>query len=265
MGGEKMKKLRAEGCFILFAVFFLSACLLAACDSCNAPECTGEGEAPQTATISGKVLALMIDLSTPVVPGATVELEDGSKSTTADENGHWSLEDVPVTDVDPLLKITAPDNDEDGEPDYPTAFNAFPLTLGITEYDLQTIDPLIYNLLIQGAGADPDTACLVIGAVVGFIDFNYPQQIQPLAGAVVSVSPSSLTVVYINDVGMPDPSMTETGSQGSFAVVIPDANAITSISLSGTRPGSQLIGAPSMPTRPGAFVLGGLIDLLYQP
>ena len=265
-----MRKLRTEY-FLAVSVFFLSSFLLAACDDCNAPECAGGGE-PQTATISGKVLALTLNLSNPTappylapVPGATVELEDGSLSTTTDEDAHWTLNGVPVTDADPLIKITAPDNDENGEPDYPTAFNAYPLTLGITEYDLQTIDPLIYNLLIQGAGADPDTACLVIGAVVGFIDFAYPQQIQPLAGATVSVSPSSLTLVYLNDGGQPDPTMTETGSQGSFAVVIPDANAVTSISLSGTRPGSQLVGAPSMPTRPGAYVLGGLIDLSYTP
>ena len=252
-----MTKLRTEHFLFLFVVFFLSAFLLAACDDCKAPGCDCGNGGEDTVTISGKVLALMIDLSTPPVPGAIVELEDGGNSTISGEDGSWTLQGVPVTDEDPLIKITSDD--------YPTTFNAFPLTLGIVQYDLQTIQQLIYDLILAGAGADPETACVIIGAVVGFISFDYPQEVQPLAGTTVSVTPATLDVVYINDLGQPDPSMTETGSQGSFAVVVPDANAITSISLSGTRPGSQLVAAPSMPTRPGAFVLGGLIDMLFTP
>ncbi len=251
-----MKKLRTEHFLVVLLVISLSAFLLAACDECKAPGCSGDGGGgDDTATISGKVLAITAAPPYPTVAGATVELEDGSISTTSGEDGSWTLEGVPVTADDPWIKITA-----EG---YPLSFNGFPLSLGIVQYDLQVVDPALYGFFL--GGADPETACLVFGAVVGFIDYDYPQEVQPLANATVSVTPNTLDVVYLNDIGFPDADLTETSSQGAFTVVVPDTDEITSISLTGTRPGSTLVGPPPIPTRPGAFVLAGLIDLLYSP
>ena len=77
------------------------------------------------------------------------------------------------------------------------------------------------------------------------------------------MSPVSLQVVYLNDGGMPDPSLTETSSAGSFDIVVPDANIITHISLSGSRGAVDLVASPSYPTLPGGFVLTGLVDPSY--
>ncbi len=215
-------------------------------------------EAPATITLSGKVVLIDISNALPPVAGATVELLDGSMSTTSGEDGSWTLADVPVTDEDPYLKIT--------KAGYPVAINVFPVSQGVVQYDLQVLDSTLFNVLI---GMDPngphDTskACLILGAVVGFESLDYPQVPAMLAGATVNVTPGSLQVVYINDAHMPDPSLTETSSQGSFDIVVPDANIITSISLSGSRGGVDLEAPPYYPTLPGAFVMTGLVDPSY--
>ena len=235
----------------------------ATCSDSLDNDCNGQTDAedtqcqggPATVTLSGKVL--VINAAPPPFPslaGATVALyEDPSNSTTSGGDGSWELEDVPA-DEDAFIKITAAG--------FAIAINAVPVSQGVVQYDLQILDPLIYNFLMGGAGPD---ACLVFGAVVGVIDEEYPQEMQTLAGATISVTPATLDVIYIADSGFPDASMTATGSKGAFFVVVPDANAITSVSVTGTRPGSQLEGPSSYPTLPGGFVLAGLVDTLFVP
>jgi len=247
------------GKFFLLPVLGSLLCILLF-SACN-PE---EIEIPPPAafvTISGTVLALTLPLPAPL-PDATVELLDGSLSTTSGPDGSWTLENVP-TGQDPVIKVTA-----EGSPfDYLPAYNTFPLSLNLMKYDLQIMDPCLYLIMVLDhvlAGASLDDLCLVFGVVVGFTSMD-PLVVQPLAGAKVSVQPDSLDVVYLSEEGMGDPSLIETSSIGAFIVVVPDANTITEIMLTGTLPGSMLVGPPVQPTFPGGFVPAGLVDPFNVP
>jgi hypothetical protein len=138
----------------------------------------------------------------------------------------------------------------------------------LVEYDLQIMDPILYFLLILNdvlAGADPDKLCVVFGAAAGFSDMRYPQEVVTLEGVTVSVVPDSLTINYLNAAGAADPSLDATTETGSFYVIVPDATTLTSIELTGTLPERPLAGPPSQPTRPGSFIVSGLIDPYFVP
>jgi len=251
-----------------FALVFPLCILLSACD----PEEIIIPTPPATVTISGHVLVIGL---TGIVPlaDATVETLDGSYSTVTAEDGTWTLEDVP-NGSDPVLRVTK----ERIILSYPPAYNSFPLTsLKITRYDLQTMDPLLFYVLISAyidLGFPAENICLIFGAAVGFASMD-PLVTVPLAGAKVSVAPSELIIpgwppvpiqaVYFDETGTPDPALTETSAAGAFMVVVPDATAIPSISLSGIRNGQPLTGSPVQPTYPGGFVPAGLIDPYFVP
>ena len=253
-----MKNLRINGVLILLLTSPLITLMLTACN----PEEIEIAPPPTAVTISGKVLSLALSGLVPL-PGATVELADGSISTVSGEGGWWTLENVP-TAQDPVIKITS------GGPviDYFPAYNTFPLSLGFLQYDLQTIDPCLFILMALEwllDGHDINNLCMVFGAVAGFAQMEYPQVVVPLAGAKIGVDPSELHVSYLSEAGMPDPSLTETSQAGAFLVVVPDATTLTNISLSGTLPGTSLVGPPITPTFPGGFVVAGLVDPFYVP
>lgn len=246
-----MRRLHTQHLFLLYPVLFLAAFVLASCDDCNLPACADCGLSEE-ADISGKVLALTTP-PTPVV-GATVGLVNGSRVTTSGEDGGWALNSVPDTGVDPWIQITA-----EGIAD---AYNSFPLSLGIDQYDLQVMEEGSYEFLT--AGYDPETRCLIFGVAVGFVSYEYPQETQSLEGVSVSVTPDTLDVVYANAIGLPDPTLTETSSSGVFYVVVPDANAIRRVSFTGTKPGSAFVAGESR-TWPNAFVVAGLVDINFTP
>ena len=230
----------------------------AALTACN-PEEIVLPEPPAFVTLSGRVIAL--PLLAPLAD-ATVALEDGSVQTSIGPDGTWTLPNVPAA-PDPLIKVTAP-----GDPfNYPPAYNSVPVSLGFLQYDLQVMDPIFYVLMVIDEifkGADPTKICLAFGAAVGFASMDYPQVTVPIAGATISVLPPSLKVVYLSESGTGDPSLTETTAIGAFYVVVPDATAIPGIALSGSKPGTQLVGA-LVATRPGGFVPAGVIDPFFVP
>lgn len=253
-----MKKLRIKHFLILVLTSPLIVPLFTACN----PEDIVISPPPAEVTISGKVLAVSLSGIVPL-PGATVELEDGSISTLSGEGGLWTLENVP-TAQDPTIKITS----EGPVIDYFPAYNTFPLSLGFMQYDLQTMDPCLYILMVLEwvlDGADINKLCVVFGAVAGFAQMEYPQEVVTLAGARVEVSPPELTVAYLSEAGLPDPSLTETSQAGAFMVFVPDATTITNISLKGELPGTSLVGPPVTPTYPSGFVVAGLVDPFYVP
>lgn len=256
-----MNKMHTRGWFVIWLVSSMAGLFLTACESDEG--CPPAIELPEAVTISGRVIAIGLTAQTPV-SGAIVELEDGSIVTTSGADGFWMLEDVP-TGQDPLIKITA-----GGSPfRYPTAYNSFPLSLGLVQYDLQILDPILSFLLVLEdvlAGADPAKLCLMFGAAVGFASMDYPQVVEPLEGATVIVTPAGLTVHYLNETGLADPTLTATSSLGAFYVVVPDATVISTVGLSGTNSeGKPLAGSPAQPTRPGSFIPAGLIDPFYVP
>lgn len=251
-----MRELGFRSAFVLVLTAVFSATLFVACGTDELPST----DPPDTVTLSGRVLS--VPALTPVA-NATVQTDDGSLRTTSGADGSWTLEGVPIW-PDPFLRIDAP-----GTPlDYPTSYNSFPLSMGLVQYDLQIMDPILYLLLILTdvlGGADPDKLCVVFGAAAGFASMHYPQQVVPLEGATVSVVPDSLTINYLTAEGMADPSLDATTESGSFYLIVPDATAITSIQLTGTLSGRPLSGAASQPTWPGSFVVTGLIDPFFVP
>jgi len=257
--GGKMRSVHTRRLIGFSCLVFWGSCLLLlACgnDKCCPP--TG-GAPPEAVRISGRVLSL--PLMAPVA-GALVELEDGSLATTSAADGTWALDGVPPT-PDPLIKVTAP-----GSPfPYPVAYNTFPLSAGLFQYDLQVMDPILYVLLAAEdllAGADPNKLCLLFGAAVGFVSMDYPQILQPIEGVTIGVQPESLKVHYLNEAGMADPTLTATSSTGAFYIVVPDATAIPMVGLWGTKPDEPLVSGP-IQTRPGSFIPAGLIAPFYVP
>jgi hypothetical protein len=249
--GDKMRKVRTEQFLLLSLVLFLSASVLPSCDECNLPECANCGLS-ERADISGKVLTLT---EPPIaVAGASVGLVNGSGVTTSGEDGGWALQGVPDTGDNPWIKITAA-----GIPD---AYNSFPLSLGFDQYDLQVMEDGSYEFLTSGN--DPETRCLVFGVAVGFVSFDYPQETQGIEGVSVSVTPDTLEVKYLSEGGLPDPTLTETSPSGVFYVVVPDVNTVSSVSFTGTKPGSAFVSADN-PTWPNAFVVAGLVDFNFTP
>ena len=246
-----MRKVRTEQLLLISLALFLSAFVLPSCDDCKLPKCAKCGLSERI-DISGKVLTL----TTPPNPvaGATVGLVNGSRVTTSGEDGRWSLEGVPDTGVDPWIKITA-----EGIPD---AYNAFPLSLGFDEYDLQVMENSSYEFLT--AGYDPATRCLIFGVAVGFVSFDYPQETQGIGGVSVGVTPDTLEVKYLSEGGLPDPTLTETSPSGVFYVVVPDVNTVSRVSFTGTKPGSAFVSGDN-PTWPNAFVVAGLVDFNFTP
>ena len=256
-----MTRPRTRNCLFFLLVFFLPVFLLVSCDDLTSPP---------PVDLSGKVLDL---LTLGPVAGATVEFADGSRSTTTGEEGcdlnppaascgSWTLQGVPTPtagDPDPLIRITAKK--------FAVSYNAFPLSLGILQYDLMVLSSGAFFVLpfLMTGGLLPADGCLVLGAVVGFVSTGYTQVVAQLAGAAINVVPNDLTVVYFGETGLPDPDLTATSALGLFGVVVPDATAVTSITLSGSRPGSLLAAPASNPVFPGSFVLGGLIDVNYTP
>jgi hypothetical protein len=250
--GEKMRKVRTEHLFLPCLVLFLSAFVLPSCDECKLPDCCAECGLSETADISGKVVTLS-DPPNPVA-GATVGLVDGSRVTTSGEDGGWALEDVPDTGVDPWIKITA-----EGIAD---SYNSFPLSLVLGQYDLKVMEAASYEFLTSGY--DPETRCLIFGVTVGFVSYEYPQETKSLEGVSVGVTPDTLEVKYANEIGLPDPTLTATSSSGVFYVVVPDANSIRRVSLTGTKTGSAFLSGDG-PTWPNALVVRGVVDVNFTP
>ncbi|MEW6441740.1 MAG: hypothetical protein AB1640_12470 [bacterium] len=242
--------------FLLLVFAALPAWLFSACDDATCPPCQGGGGGDETLDLSGMV----IDLFTyQPVAGATVELIDGSISTTSGADGSWTLAGLPADADDPLIRISQ------GEFD---SYNSFPISLGVTQYDLGVVSPDMFTLMVMGFGLNPQTASLILGMVVGFDSIDYPQQQTFLADAVVTVTPPTPATsgpVYLDAAGNPNPALTATSESGAFLAFVPDATAVTSVSVSGTRPGSNLVGPATNPVFPGAFVLTGLIDINYTP
>ncbi len=95
----------------------------------------------------------------PAPAGTTVELLDGSISAQTDQDGNWTLPDVPVTREDPFLKVSAPG--------YAPMILVFPLSKGYTEFDLAILDNQLYTVIFgvaPGGPYDTSKACLVLGA-----------------------------------------------------------------------------------------------------
>jgi len=267
-----MTRPRTRNSLLFLLVFILPVFLLVSCDDPTCPTCGPGGGGEETVDLSGKVL----DLTTSgPIGGATVEFADGSRSTTTSEEGcdldppaascgSWTLADVPTPDEDPLIRITVGG--------YADSYNAFPFSLGIRQYDLMILSSAGFGFLpLAMTGAElPAEGCLVLGLVVGFVSTDYPQVVAQLADATISVVPDDLTVVYFGPAAppfgaLPDPNLTKTSDLGLFGIVVPDATAVTSIALSGSRPGSLLAAPPSNPVFPESFVLVGLIDVNYTP
>jgi hypothetical protein len=236
---------------LFLLVFILPVFLLVACDDPTCPTCGPGGGGEETKDISGKVL----DLTTfGPVAGATVEVVDGAQGDTTDENGSWSLEGLPP-DQDPLIRISGSG--------LAPSYNGFPLSLGILQYDLQAMPAWLFSGTLSAFGITNQTpACIVSGAVVRFEDFDYPQVVEPLADAVLTVTPASPAVIflYLDETGAaPAADQTKTSASGAFMVIVPDATAVTSISLSGSRPGTTFPPLPPFATFQGSFVLAGVI------
>jgi hypothetical protein len=257
-----MRKPVARHLFMVLLVSSLLSIFLVACDDRDYDPCVLDDSCPaSTTTISGKVIKVTAALPYPTVAGATVELEDGSISTTSGEDGSWSLEGVPLG-VDPLIKITAPGD----PPGFPVAYNSVPLSLGIDQYDLQVLDAGIYGFLVGMAGAaaaDPEKVCLILGAVIGFARLEYPQITITLADATVTADNEAIHVWYLKG-GFPDPNP-PTDASGAFFMVVPDAAILPAIGLSATKPGTKELVASPQPTRPGSFMATGVIDPYFTP
>jgi hypothetical protein len=246
-----MRKVRTEHLLLLPLVLFLGVFVLPSCDERKLSELANCGLS-ETVEISGRVLTL----ANPPIPvaGASVGLVDGSRVTTSGEDGGWALQGLPDTGVDPLLKITA-----EG---YPDAYNSFPVSLGIDQYDLQVMESGSYEFLI--GGGDPETRCLVFGVAVGFVSYEYPQETQGIGGVSVRVTPDTLEVIYLSEIGFPDPTLTATSPSGVFYAVVPDANAIRRVSFTGTKPGSAFVSGDNL-TWPNSLVVAGVVDFNFTP
>ena len=282
MRGEKMHSLPEPRIVRPFVGIALALLLLPACSPDETPI-----QPPSTLTISGKVIDLMSQMTPggmPPIAGATVKvvsqdpdstcrcecLDDGSElAAVSDQNGNWVLKDVPLT-YDPetnqanslLMKVTASG--------YQTTYDVYNPSLG-DKYDLSVVSKLLYFFLALGevlSGADPDTLCVMFGAVIGFTDMTYPPTSETIAGAtayaVGGTPPEPLEIVYLAESGLPDPALTATSGAGAFYLVVPDAGAVPKVTFSGTKPGVTLVGG-DYPACPASVVPAGLIDPFYTP
>ncbi len=289
--------------FLLF-VGILAVFSLSACESYPGPT-----SPPTVQTISGKVLELSLtaqalgapDKEEPAlppgipVPGAVVEMIANNVDTTdpnlkrvcdcldgacefrtvSDENGHFVLENVPLT-YNPetamvnslFLRIT-----KEG---YATTYHVFPLSLG-PEGDITIMSDLfvdllsfLYSLMVGEPIPDPETRCFMMGAALGFADPYYPPVTATLAGvsaqALGGNPPEARPIIYMGEDGMPVPEATETSALGAFFFVVPDArdSSMPIIDLSGTKPGASFVGG-YYPACPGGFEMVGVIDPFYEP
>jgi hypothetical protein len=264
------------------SVLVVSFALLGACDE--------EGVVPEpeeTRTVSGRVLDM--PRMTPV-PGASVELIGNdvditdpayrrscvctgdlcSFRTTSDGEGWWRLEDVPLTydpetslPYDLLIKIV------DGA--HPPAYNVFILSMG-EQFDLMRMSTLFYRLFALealGEGANPERMAVVVGAAIGFTDMTYPHSSDALAGVTAGAEgglpPESIPIIYLSDLGLPDPRREETSSLGAFYMVVPDAgdDAVPVLNIAGSSPERVLMGG-YYPACPGSFGVVALIDPYYD-
>lgn len=277
-----MGKLYTKNTLLPSFVFMLCGFMLVSCSATDTPI-----QPSPFQTISGRVLDM--PALTPLA-GATLEvvntnvdatdpdfmrncecMDPPCPTTTSDADGRWTLENVPVIfnpsanmPYDFLIRVTAPD--------HPPAFNIYQLALG-ERYDMMTVNSLFFCLFSLEAllsGVSPGDLCVMMGAVIGFADMDYPQQTVPLAGAAAQASggtpPQNFPITYLSEEGLPDPDMTETSSAGAFYFVVPDAHddAMPSIEIAGTMPGATLVGG-YFPACPGSFVPVGLIDPFYSP
>ena len=247
-----MTRPRTRNSLLFLLVFILPVFLLVACDDPTCPTCGPGGGGEETKDISGKVLEPP-PTSAPIA-GAKVEVVDQTENALSGEDGTWSLEDL-APDADPLIRISGSG--------LAPSYNGFPLSLGILQYDLLAMpESLFVGTLNAFRITNTAAACIVSGAVVRFEDFDYPQVVEPLADAVLTVTPASPAVIflYLDATGqLPAADQTKTSASGAFMVVVPDATAVTSISLSGSRPGTTFPPLPPFATFQGSFVLAGVI------
>jgi len=253
--------------FSLIALLCLSAC---------GDEGKGPPQIPPAYVVSGLVVDMMDNPpSGAPLPGATVETEDGRYSTVTDESGFWQL--LVPSQPDPVLKVTKP------AAGYVPSYNTVPVSIGITEFNLMTINGFMFNIL---AGRNPFSSvagakqCVMMGAATGFLQMDYPQIMATLEDVVIEVSPSTdVSVTYIPSMEIRslddlvrliatftggDNGMVATGPDGAFILVVPDATVTTTVTVKGKKPGNTFMEMEQM-TRPGSFIPVGVIDLFYSP
>ena len=283
-----MRQLRIRPVLLYSLALLLSASVIVACgqDQVVPP-------APRTVTASGLVYEM--PLQTPLA-GARVQLisneffiddPDFVRTcecegdlcdvwTTSDAQGRWAMV-VPVkyndklAPLNMLIKVSKGTN--------PPQYNLFqpggtnPGAGGTNQGDLQILHPLFFFLFTLDAligGADPNDLALMFGVAIGFVDMDYPQEIETIPGVAITGEggdpAEDFPISYLSDTGLPDPNLTETSALGVYYFSVPDANldAAPQIHVSGTKPGAALVDG-YYPACPGSATGVAVIDPYYRP
>jgi hypothetical protein len=145
---------------------------------------------------------------------------------------------------------------------------------GTNQGDLQILNPGFYFLFALTSGSNPfgGQLSVFLGVAIGFVEMDYPQEIEPLAGVTVTAEGGDpveeFRIIYLGDnpllPGLPNPALTETSTLGVYYFSIPDAREAPSIKVSGDKPGSVFVGS-FFPACPGSSTGAAVIDPYYQP
>jgi len=270
-----MKQLRTQTILPAFLSFLLAASLLVACDE-------EQVVPPPSETVLASGVVYAMPMQSPL-GGATVQLITNefllddpnyvapcvcqgnlcSVNTTSNPDGSWEME-VPVkytetwAPLNMLMKVSS----DVGPPQY----NLFQPG-GTNQGDLQILTTFFYNIFALTSGASfsdllGGQLAVFLGVAIGFINTDYPQEIQTLGGVTVTVQggdpPKEFPITYLFGAG-------ETSDLGIYYFSVPDASAAPLvIQLTGEKPGSSFVGG-FYPACPGSSTGAAVIDPYYRP
>jgi len=280
-----MKQSRIQVIIFAFLALLLTASLIVACDE-------EQVVTPPPATVLASGIVLDMPRQLPLA-GATVQLISNEFFiddpdfvapcdcegdlcdvwTTSDDQGRWEME-VPVkyTEMWAPLNMLIKVSKGTGPPQY----NLFQPG-GTNQGDLQILNPGFYVLFALTSGSSLSDLiggqlAVFLGVAIGFIDTDYPQEIQPIEGVTVTAEggdpAEEFRIIYLSDnpllPGLPNPALTETSTLGVYYFSVPDANGAPSIKVSGDQPGSVFV-TSFFPACPGSSTGVAVIDPFFNP